>query len=432
MSRFCMSAASVLLTLAFPGLALASPCDGTPAVSSPTIALEGAPLTLPAALSRVRAASPAVRAAALEVRARAAEAEQAGRRLNPSLDLEIENFGGSGALGGFGQNETTVSYAQTFELGGKRAKREQAARANQSLGLAECEVVLRASELQTALAFYELVAAIEIARLAEEASSLSQSLSETVDKRVTAGAAAPPELSRAQADAASLQAEAVAARARVETLRYELSSLWGEPAPRFILPVDQLPQPDRAALSTGSATEHPLLALADATEQLLDAERRSALANGVPDLTVSGGLRRFEGSNDNAFVLGLSVPLPLFDKNEDTARASELRRDAARMNAVATGARLRADEAAARQQVRAASDRVQVYEQTAVPAARAAYESSVKGYTAGRFDLTTTLDARKGLIAANTSAIQARRDLAAARMRLNSLLGAAPFQGDFQ
>ena len=431
MSRFCKSAAGVLLTLALPGWALASPCDGTQ-VSSPTVAFEGGPITLQAALSRVRAASPAVRAAALEVRARGAEADQAGRRLNPTLDLEIENFGGSGALSGFSQNETTLSYAQTFELGGKRGKREQAALANQSLGLAECEVVLREAQLQTALAYYELVAAIELARLADEASGLSQSLAETVGRRVTAGASAPPELSRAQADAASLKAEAVAARARVQTLRYELASLWGEPQPRFALPIENLPGADTFDFAPVPTDEHPLLALADAAEEVREAERRSALANGAPDLTVSGGIRRFEGSNDNAFVLGLSVPLPLFDKNRDAARASELRRDAARINSVATQARLRADEAAARQQVRAAADRVRVYQETAVPAARSAYEASVKGYTAGRFDLTTTLDARKGLIAANTGAIQARRDLAAARMRLISLLGAAPFQGEFR
>ena len=38
-------------------------------------------------------------------------------------------------------------------------------------------------------------------------------------------------------------------------------------------------------------------------------------AKRIPDLTLSGGLRRLNESDDTAFVLGFSVPLPLFDRN---------------------------------------------------------------------------------------------------------------------
>ncbi|MCB0334464.1 MAG: TolC family protein, partial [Bdellovibrionales bacterium] len=44
----------------------------------------------------------------------------------------------------------------------------------------------------------------------------------------------------------------------------------------------------------------------------LDRERAQA----IPDLTLSGGYRRFEETDDGAFVAGLSIPLPIFNRNE--------------------------------------------------------------------------------------------------------------------
>ena len=43
------------------------------------------------------------------------------------------NFSGSGPLSGFDQTETTLAFEQTFQLGGKRGKRERAARARAAL-----------------------------------------------------------------------------------------------------------------------------------------------------------------------------------------------------------------------------------------------------------------------------------------------------------
>lgn len=46
-----------------------------------------------------------------------------GLRLNPALDLELENFAGGGAPRGVDAIETTLSLSQVIELGAKRALR---------------------------------------------------------------------------------------------------------------------------------------------------------------------------------------------------------------------------------------------------------------------------------------------------------------------
>ena len=95
-------------------------------------------------------------------------------------------------------------------------------------------------------------------------------------------------------------------------------------------------------------------------------------------------------------------------------------------------ANLLASQRVAVTKVRASRDRLTLLENEALPAARAAYEASVQGYAAGKFDLTTTLDARKGLIEASLAVIAANRDLNAESMRLRSIIGVVPFDGDFQ
>ncbi|MAN45741.1 MAG: transporter [Hyphomonas sp.] len=430
MSKFKRGALCALLATAFAGGAIAAPCSAS--LKNTQAIAPGTALTLELALRQVREASPAIRRAGLETRAREADATQAGRALNPSIGLEVENFSGSGPLTGFNQSETTLSVEQTFQLGGKRAKRERAARAYAALGAAECSAVLREAELETALLFYDLVAASQVADLAEDAADLAETLLETATKRVEAGAAAPPEQSRARADAAALRAAAYKARGNVEQKRYELAALWGSAEPLFSLPETGSSDLPETQSDSSLQDSHPALAVASAIETASRAEHELARASVMPNLTVSAGVRQFEETGDNAFLLGLSVPIPLFDQNRDAARAAGYRAEAESMNRLAVEASLLASQRAAVAQVRAARERLVLLETDALPAARSAYDASVQGYAAGKFDLTTTLDARKGLIETSLAVIEASRDLNAETMRLRSLVGAAPFDGDFQ
>ena len=430
MPKFRQGALCVLIAAAFAGTAVAAPCNG-PTGSAPAI-VPDAPLTLDMALTQIRYASPDIRRAALEARASIADADQAGRRLNPSIGLEVENFSGSGPVSGFDQTETTLAIEQTFQLGGKRGKRERAARARASLADAQCRVILRETELEAALLYHDLIAATELAVLARESADLAVSLAQTVAKRVEAGAAAPPERSRADADAAALKAAALAAEAEIDQRRYELAALWGSANPESAPPRSTPLEGPETLSVTRELTQHPAVAAAKASANARDAEQIAARAAGVPDLTLSAGVRQFEETGDNALLLGVSVPIPLFDRNRDAARAAGLRADAERISAVAVEARLRSQQQAAAARVRTAQARLALLENDALPAARSAYDASVKGYAAGRFDLTSTLDARKGLIDAGIGVIDARRTLNADLMRLKSLIGAAPFNGDFQ
>lgn len=409
--------------------ALASICDASNTVEPiPPIDADQA-LTLNRVLLNIRHASPQARAAALEVQARLSDADQAGRRLNPVLSMEVEEFGGSGGRRGFNGAETTLAVEQTLQLGRKRERAEAAARALTALASADCAVILREVELHAAILFYQYVFALEDAVLLEEASATAVELASTVRQRVQVGAAPPPEQIRAESEAASAQASAVHARGLADQSRYELASLWGNANPQFtsaqigslLLDVDH---------TTPHLIEHPRVIQAEAATEARRREIDVQRAAAVPNITLLAGVRRFEDNGDNALVAGISVPLPIFDRRRGATRAAELRADVARINRVAVETELRAGVRRSLSAVESAESRLELLETSALPRAIKAYEASVKGYSAGKFDLTTTFDARNALLGARRAVLNAHTNLRIETARLKSVTGAYPFSGE--
>ena len=154
-------------------------------------------LTLDAARARALADHPGLLAAGLEVDARAAEARQAGRRPNPELGLEVENFGGGGDWSGFGGAEYTLGVAQVIELGGKAGARGEAARlagvqAGRDVAVRRLDVVLA-----TTRAYLAALTARREVRLAAELVDIAHRDRAEVARRVAAGAVSPLETARA-------------------------------------------------------------------------------------------------------------------------------------------------------------------------------------------------------------------------------------------
>src|SRR3546814_1707764 len=79
--------------------------------------------TLLQALEEAEARSPALVAARADVEAARGRLRQARFRYNPVLNVEVENFAGTGPYSGFNGTETTVSVNQRLDIGGRRKAR---------------------------------------------------------------------------------------------------------------------------------------------------------------------------------------------------------------------------------------------------------------------------------------------------------------------
>lgn len=364
-----------------------------------------APLTLTEALRRAEASSPQIEAAEAEVRAAEGRARQAGLGPNPSLSLEVENALGSGPYSGMDNAETTLAVEQTLELGGKRRARVAAARAEVEAARARLAIARADIAFEVRSAFAEVLAARKRLALAEQAVERATELARIATKLVEEGREPPLRAYRALTAASEAAVARDAARAQLASSIRALTLLTGEPEGAFELIEPVLGEsPSYAQLDPSNTLDVQLAELElGAARARIDVERTAR----VPDVTVGGGVRQFRDSDDTAFVAGVSVPLPIGNRNQGSIAAAEADATAAQSRRNLALAQANRRIADARAALAAADARLATLRKLSIPDAEEAVRLARLGYQEGEFSLLEVLDAEQALATARDSLIEA-------------------------
>lgn len=354
--------------------------------------------------------NPDLAADAYEVRAREAALLQAGAFPNPTVSLELEDFAGSGQFQALDSAQTTLLLGQLIELGGKRAARMDVAAADRDLAAWDYEVRRIDVLVQTADEFVDVLAAQERLRLAGEALELARSMQGVASRRLSAGIASPAEEIRAgvQVDVASVEREHT--EHELATARQALAATWGGEEPRF-----ERAEGDLARLPTVPSAEDVTRRL-EASPSVVrwrtelarrDALRARATSDRVPDVTIIAGPRRLSGPGDTALVVGVTIPLPLWNRNRGAIAEAEHR--VAKVSAEARAERIRSvtDVANARVGLEASSEEAVLLRTRVLPGTERAVEVLRRGYEQGRFAQIEVLDAERARLAAREQYLRA-------------------------
>lgn len=384
---------------------------------SPAVAASS--LTLEDAIARSLQASPLLHAGEAAISASGAGIDQARARPNPELEVEVENFTGSGPYSDFGSTETTVTYRQTLERGGKRRARMALAEADQ--GIARLERRKSAAEVafETQQAWNAVLEAEAASGNAAERLRLAEDMAAIVQRRVKA--ARDPLAAGLKADnqVADARAAVMQAGLQLDTAREALAARMGEDAPAidvdgsgFFLMADR---PDG-----GHA---PDLAVSEARIERAGKSFELEKVRTRSDPTIGVGMRRFEDGGDVAGVLSFSMPLAFFDRNRgniDRAMAErqqaqwllaeDQRRHAAALRAA------RAQQAAARMEVAAIRDDM-------LPRAAEAATSARDGYDRGAFAYLEVADTQRALVDLRAREIAALKKFHEAQAVIDRLTG---------
>lgn len=369
-------------------------------------------------------ATPGVTEAAALADAAEARVRQARVRPNPELALESENLLGTGPFEGYGNAETTLSVSQNLELFGRRGARIDAARADAAAAVARRLLSRSETAARLALAYAEAEAADRRAALAQEALTISIADARAALALVEEGREPLVRGLQAEAEAASARASLDEANAERAAAFARLTAVAQLPAPVTSVPAGLLDRPVTAVGPT--AVDSPAVQVAEAEREAAQRRIRVETLRSRPDVRASVGVRRFELENATALTLGVSLPLPLFDRNRgntDAARA-ELRAAEARL----IGARqtLTGDRSAAEARLRAAAGRVGAVDQS-VTAAEEAYRLSRIGFEAGRISQLELRASRAALVSSRNAALDARAARVRAEIDLARLNGRAPY-----
>ncbi|MBP7703709.1 MAG: TolC family protein [Caulobacter sp.] len=357
-------------------------------------------------LAQTQANAPTLAEASAGVRQAEGLARQAGARPNPTAELTVENFNGSGPYSGTGNAETTLSIGQPFELGGKREARVAAGRA--ALEAARARQAQTRADFAATLAdaYAQAEAAERRVSLAEEAVTLSDETLRASRALVEAG-------KEAEVRALQAQASLTAARASLDEARLErarayarLTALSGSPVLFSALTESLLTTARPAPAGDIDVLATPAVITAQAEREAAARRVRIEKTRAIPDVTVSAGFRQFSGDDSSALIAGISIPIPVLDQNRGniTAAQGELQAAEARLNA----ARLdtEADIRTARFQMDAAQSRVSAATEGEASAVEA-YRLTRIAYESGKAPLAELITARRALAEARTQTIEA-------------------------
>ena len=357
-------------------------------------------LTLERAVKLALQHHPDLRAHAWEVKAAEARAEQAGLLPNPELEIELENFAGSGELQGFDASESTLGLSQPIELGGKRTKRTRVARVEAELTSWDHEAKRLDVIAEVREAFFEALEAQERIALGEESLQVAEQTHFAVSERVKAGKVSPVEAAKAEVAVETVRLALQRARSRLESAYRTLSANWAVPSPTFrnlagsLEAIEAVPP---FADFENRAAQNP-----DLARWVTEIERRQALlqlekAKGVPDLVLRGALHYTDETDDYGFVAGVSIPLPLFHRNQGSIRAADARLAQAKDLQEAAEIKNRVQQMEAYQRLKTARTTVKYLREKLLPVSQQAFEAVREGYRGGKFDYLDVLDAQRTL-----------------------------------
>lgn len=401
-----LAGAAFLILAAMAELSLAQPSAGPV-------------LTLAEAFARAEANDPSVGAAGEARQAAAAGLRQAERRPNPSLDLSVEHFAGSDRYQAMDSAESTLALRQPIELGGDRGARR--AVANRELDSANLAAHIRRLDLlrDVELAFVDAQAAEATLEVAQVRLAVAQDLAEAVERRVRAARDPIMARARAQTRLAEARVELDTAERGLIAAKSKLASYWAG-GPDFQIEASSLERINGVSEKASNPDAAQLEIERDRAEANIALEQ----ARAVPDLVVSAGVRQYQADDAAAAVVGLSLPLPIWDRNTDAIARARAERARAALEVDVRRRAIEREKSDLAAQLEAARVEVKALQNNVIPLSEEALDRAREGYAAGGFSYLDVFDTQRALIDAKLRRVSALRNFHRARALLARLSGA--------
>ena len=396
--------------------------------TSVSLATESTSLTLREAVARTAQRNPELAAFAEQTTAAHQQALLQALSPAPMLELQMENFAGTGQLAGIDALETTLQLSRIVELGDKSALRQRVGAEEVDRLTAE-QRARRADVLaEVARRFVEVLADQERLTATARSVALAEDTGRAVRSRVEAGAASPVQSSRADIALARAQLAQEHAEHELLAARVALASLWDVETPDF--------ESVSGALFSLNAQEgfdrykqrieqNPGLLTFASANRVLDARSRLAEAQQRPNLTFNLGVRRLEAFDDSAFVAGIAVPLGSARRSDLELRSVRAERTALALTERSRRLELHSTLFALYQELLHARSEAEALHDRVRPQARAMLDTTQAGYEAGRFSFLELADAQRQVLEIELEAIDAAANYHLQLIEIERLTGQA-------
>lgn len=372
----------------------------------------------------VQAQSPDLAERRAAIAAAEGATRQAGLWPNPTLDLEqgdtrLDPFDGS-------TGKAMATIGQPLPIGGRVGKARTAARLQSEVRRWDYAVAEHRLFFDAHAVWIELLWLSESGRLVGDAMARLDHVGEHLEK----AKAAPLDQQRVALERALVEQELVLIATQGTLARERLRALMGGDPPK-LSPLDgtledALVPSETAIENLPSVRAHFEYRRAEADVAWAQARVAEARAGAWPDVTVRAGIGTDRNDDAALGLVGLSVPIPIFDRAQGTIdeRRAEVAMAQARLDA--TEQCLLGDLRSLLALLNELDTLVAAYRDGHAVKARENYDAAVAALDDGTGDVTTVLDAERALYQTLRAELAYRRDLTRTLWQFRHFLSAVP------
>lgn len=338
---------------------------------------------------------------------------------NPTLELGRERLGD--------ETETAVKFSQPFDFSGRRGLRQDAARLRRDAVSEENRALMTGRIAEVRRAFFAVLRQQEAAKAVDAWAERFAAIDRVVDQLARAGEASGYDRRRLAREQRAAEAKRAELAADLERQRSRLAGQLGQ---RSVEATAGRLLPD----APPSLTE--LQARLDARPDLKALATKADAANAdnaasrnlFPEVTVGLGTKQVDDGNGrhSGTMLSVSVPLPIFERQQAGDRRTAAQAQAARAELALARQQAEAELDGLHRQLTQLIAAAQRYRQDAVTPSADLVRTAEVAYRAGESTVLELLDAYKGALEAETTALDLEWKAREARIELDQLTGSYP------
>lgn len=359
---------------------------------------------------------------------------RAGLYPNPVLELD----GATGAMtGSSGENRLAVGVSQEFLLGGKREKRlavsdAELLRFENRFRDAERQLI---AEIKTG--YYDLLLAEGRRDLADRSRELGNQLLQIARERFGAGEIAELDVNLAKVETARSAGRSIDMERELVPLQQRLLSLMGVSSTenlKFAASAEtKSVAANLAELKTLALDKRPDLRAAAADKSKGEAEVALAEAERLPNVTAGvgfswersetslGGLE--ERNTDYLIGLRLSVPIPVFDRNQAGIKEALAKKSSAEIRQQFIRQNIEREVEFAYLRLTSAEKSLNIYAREIIPQLNENLKLVQEAYRLGETGILAVIEEQKKFIEVNEGNLAARHDKNRALAQLEAAVG---------
>ena len=383
-------------------------------------------LTLKSAVEIAIKSNPELEVLRKEVTALESVKFQSSLYPNPVFDIEAENILGQEDFSGFKGSEITAKVSQDILLAGKISKRTKIAEAD--ISLAEWDYEIKRLDVITNVrkVFVSALSTQTIIEKNKELINISNELISNLEKRVEAGKISPAEVSRAMIILNSLQIELNRLQSEYDISIVELKSLLYQPELSFTSLEDnmeavfELPDFNSLVLQLGN---NPILKRYEREYQKQQAVINYEESKSVPDINISAGYKRLNEAKANTFLIGASIPLPLFDRNQGSIQEAMIRYDQKKIEKESIENKLRLNLGVLYNRFKSLLNISEQLKNNSIPKAHETFNIIKEGNLSGRFAILDVIDAERTLFELQNQYLTVIGEIQIVKSEIEGLIG---------